>query len=501
MLLPDRSMSLPGRSDRRRSPSAGRPASASPSPIAASSTGPLPPIRGRMDAGDALARLAKASGLQVKKVGANSFMLVAAARQSAAPKPTPVQRLVRQAAQPPAGGRPGAAGHRRHRQQARYAVAAFPGPMVADRWRRVRPAGRARQPRRSKSRSVGFSSTHLGAGRNKLFIRGIADSSFSGPTQSPVGQYFGDMRTGYSGPDPDLKLVDMQSVEILEGPQGTLYGSGALGGIVLLKPNMPGLRRACPAPPRSAATVTWHGDLGYDASAVINAPFGENVALRAVAYHAREGGYIDNLATGEKRHQRYRRHRRPRHAVGGGGAGLVRRPGRSRPADRGRRQPICRRRRLTACPATAWSISPSRPISRWPAWSSARTAGPIRFRSTTGASWQDVDENFDASDGSDVRQLGQHSKARAVSNETRLWRPMADGYSWLVGFSSIVHRYEVDRDIDRQTARRSTLPGVENRVRETTVYGEVGAELRADDRGQLRRTLHHHQTVRFGASI
>ncbi|WP_432490608.1 TonB-dependent receptor plug domain-containing protein, partial [Flavonifractor plautii] len=74
---------------------------------------------------------------------------------------------------------------------------------------------------------------------NKLFIRGIADSSFSGPTQSPVGQYFGDMRTTYSGPDPDLKLVDMQSVEILEGPQGTLYGSGALGGIVLLRPSMP----------------------------------------------------------------------------------------------------------------------------------------------------------------------------------------------------------------------------------------------------------------------
>ena len=94
-----------------------------------------------------------------------------------------------------------------------------------------------------ETRSVGFSSTHLGAGRNKLFIRGIADSSFSGPTQSPVGQYFGDMRTGYSGPDPDLKLVDMQSVEILEGPQGTLYGSGALGGIVLLKPNMPSFGR------------------------------------------------------------------------------------------------------------------------------------------------------------------------------------------------------------------------------------------------------------------
>jgi hypothetical protein len=56
------------------------------------------------------------------------------------------------------------------------------------------------------------------------------------------------MRTGYSGPDPDLKLVDMQSIEILEGPRYAIR-VGALGGIVLLKPNMPdfsevsGLRR------------------------------------------------------------------------------------------------------------------------------------------------------------------------------------------------------------------------------------------------------------------
>ena len=106
------------------------------------------------------------------------------------------------------------------------------------------------------------------------------------------------MRTGYSGPDPDLKLVDMQSVEILEGPQGTLYGSGALGGSIVLKP------KQCPTQ-RSSGTAaiggsaTWHGDLGYDASAV-STRRSATVALRGVAYHAREGGYIDNVATGEK---------------------------------------------------------------------------------------------------------------------------------------------------------------------------------------------------------
>ena len=53
---------------------------------------------------------------------------------------------------------------------------------------------------------------------------------------------------------------------------------------------------------------------------------------------------------------------------------------------------------------------------------------------------------------------------------------MADGYSWLVGFSSIVHRYEVRRDVTEGDFSFD-LAGIENRVRETTVYGEVGAEL------------------------
>ena len=289
-----------------------------------------------------------------------------------------------------------------------------------------------------EARSVGFSSTHLGAGRNKLFIRGIADSSFSGPTQSPVGQYFGDMRTGYSGPDPDLKLIDLKSVEILEGPQGTLYGSGALGGIVLLKPNMPDLGKAS-GNAATGVSLTWHGDPGYDLSGMVNAPLGNRAALRLVGYHAREGGYIDNDATGG--------------------------------SDINDIEVMGARATLTAELAPGWFVDLAgigqridgadsqyaddagsglsrdslvdQPFSSDFTLASLvvrKDDGPVRFRSTTGASWQDVHERFDASADGAVRQLGQHSRARAVSNETRLWRPMAGGYSWLVGFSSILHR-------------------------------------------------------------
>jgi outer membrane receptor protein involved in Fe transport len=282
------------------------------------------------------------------------------------------------------------------------------------------------------------------------------------------------MRTGYSGPDPDLKLVDMDSVEILEGPQGTLYGSGALGGIVLFKPNMPQSGRLSGLA-SIGGTVTWHGDLGYDASGVFNAPVGDNAALRLVGYHAREGGYIDNIATGEKDINDV--------GITGGRAtfsaelvpgwfvditGVAQRidgddsqyadedgPGLSR--DSQVDQPF-------SSDFTLASL-----VVR-------KDYGSIRFRSTTGVSWQDVDETFDASNGIAVRQLDQRSEARAISNETRLWRPMADGYSWLAGFSLIDHRYEVAREIT-EGGETFDLAGVENEVRETTLYGEAGFEI------------------------
>src|SRR3984957_2047942 len=79
-----------------------------------------------------------------------------------------------------------------------------------------------------------LSSTNLGPGRDKIFIRGVADSSFNGPTQATAGQYLGDVRLNYNAPDPDLNLYDMKRVEVLVGPQGTLYGAGSLGGIIRL---------------------------------------------------------------------------------------------------------------------------------------------------------------------------------------------------------------------------------------------------------------------------
>lgn len=420
---------------------------------------------------EALTRLADASELKLQKVGPRSYLLVPRPHRVAAIQRPPAPRA---APLPPTPPPPDETQDIVVTASKRDTLSQrFPGQWTRIDGHEFAPLGVA-GTEAIEARSVGFSSTHLGAGRNKLFIRGIADSSFSGPTQSPVGQYFGDMRTGYSGPDPDLKLVDMNSVELLEGPQGTLYGSGALGGIVLLKPNMP-IFGELSGTASSGASVTWHGDPSYDLSATINAPIADNVALRAVGYHARDGGYVDNRATGERDINNVR--------VNGGRATLSAEltPGwfvdlagigqRIRGADSqyaDRDLPGLSRYSLVDQPFDSDFTLTSFVVRK--------DSGALLFRSTTGASWQDVDENFDASTAGDIRQLRQHSKARAVSNETRLWRPMEDGYGWLAGFSTIVHRYKVSREIAEDGAIFD-LSGAENRVRETTLFGEVGFEL------------------------
>jgi len=136
-------------------------------------------------------------------------------------------------------------------------------------------------------------STNLGPSRNKLFLRGIADSSFSGPTQATVGQFLGDVRLTYNAPDPSLNLYDMKRIEVLSGPQGTLHGTASLGGIIRLVPNAPDPREAYGTASVGLA-ATEKGGIGADGAAMANLPLDSGrTALRIVAHAAREAGYID----------------------------------------------------------------------------------------------------------------------------------------------------------------------------------------------------------------
>lgn len=141
-----------------------------------------------------------------------------------------------------------------------------------------------------------LASTNLGSGRNKIFVRGIADSSFNGQLQSTVSQYFGESRLTYSAPDPDLALYDIERVEVVEGPQGALYGAGSLGGVIRIMPRLPVLGEFSAS--GTAAIGLTAKSFGGDGAMVANMPIGERAALRLVGYRILRPGYIDDVKRG-----------------------------------------------------------------------------------------------------------------------------------------------------------------------------------------------------------
>jgi iron complex outermembrane receptor protein len=167
---------------------------------------------------------------------------------------------------------------------------------------------------------VGVSVTNLGSGRNKIFVRGLSDGSFTGKTQSTVGLYLDDVPITYNAPDPDLRLADISRVEVLRGPQGTLYGSGSIGGIVRIVTARPDVTRLSGSV-SVEGMATQHGDPSSGFEAMANLPLaGGRAAVRAVAYSDQHGGYIDNPALGLSDVNYSRR-------VGGRIAGLAELPG------------------------------------------------------------------------------------------------------------------------------------------------------------------------------
>jgi outer membrane receptor protein involved in Fe transport len=141
----------------------------------------------------------------------------------------------------------------------------------------------------------GIALTNLGPGRNRQFIRGVADSPFGGISQSTVAVQLDEARVTYDAPDPDLRLVDIERVEILKGPQGPLYGSGALGGIYHLVTRKPQLDKFA-GTTRLLTEVVQHGGIGYGGELVLNLPLAtDHLALRAVGYGLRGAGWIDNI--------------------------------------------------------------------------------------------------------------------------------------------------------------------------------------------------------------
>ena len=143
---------------------------------------------------------------------------------------------------------------------------------------------------------VGVLTTNLGPGRDKLLMRGLSDGAFTGRARSTVSTYLDDHPINYNAPDPDLRLVDVERVETVRGPQGALYGSGALSGVYRIVTNKPDSETFAGGLQASGAN-TVGGAPSYESDGYVNLPLVDGrAALRLVAYYDDQGGYLDDLS-------------------------------------------------------------------------------------------------------------------------------------------------------------------------------------------------------------
>jgi len=134
-----------------------------------------------------------------------------------------------------------------------------------------------------------------GPGQDNITIRGVS-STVGNPT---VGIYVDEVPiitvTGYEG-DPEPRLLDLERVEVLRGPQGTLYGASSEGGTVRFITNNPD-SQTFGAMFRQDVSYTDHGSFNYDDQGMLNIPVVADVfALRVSAEYGQDSGYIDRYA-------------------------------------------------------------------------------------------------------------------------------------------------------------------------------------------------------------
>lgn len=134
------------------------------------------------------------------------------------------------------------------------------------------------------------------SGTQNLQIRGI-NSTFG---NAPVGYYLDELPFSLIGNTqvPDVRTYDLERVEVLRGPQGTLYGDGSIGGTVRILTKEPDLSEFG-ARLDITGMQTEDGDSSYQAQGMINVPLAEDTAaLRLVATWEDFGGWVDNTSSG-----------------------------------------------------------------------------------------------------------------------------------------------------------------------------------------------------------
>jgi iron complex outermembrane receptor protein len=141
-----------------------------------------------------------------------------------------------------------------------------------------------------------------GATGSQLVIRGITTGAAS--INSSVASYIDETPYGVEGvyaasylAAPNLDTFDMQRIEVLRGPQGTLYGANALAGLLKYVTNSPD-PSAFAATVETGVSSVQHGGTGFDAHGLANLPLSGDLALRLVGYDNYYPGFIDDPSRG-----------------------------------------------------------------------------------------------------------------------------------------------------------------------------------------------------------
>ena len=140
-----------------------------------------------------------------------------------------------------------------------------------------------------------------GPGQSTMYIRGVASTTPNLTTSGVAGLspnvalYLDEQPMAQPGRNLDIYITDINRVEVLAGPQGTLFGASSQAGVVRLITNKPDPSGFYGRVQAGASTMT-DGEANYNVNAMVNIPVSDNFAIRGVVYTDEKGGYIDNVA-------------------------------------------------------------------------------------------------------------------------------------------------------------------------------------------------------------
>ncbi|WP_448661189.1 TonB-dependent receptor domain-containing protein [Sphingomonas sp. CJ20] len=431
----------------------------------------VPAIRGRMDVGVALARMLAGTGWRARQLRGGVWRIEA---MPATPAPAQRPRAPNRAPAAPLALPPDPEIVVTGRKRAEPLAAADATIMVIS-GTRLDQRGAPLASADVAQMVDGLSVTSMGSGRNRLFIRGVADSPFDGFGQASVSVVIDDARATYDAPDPDIRLVDMERVELLKGPQGPLYGTGALGGIYRLVTRKPDMVQAGGTVSAGIDSVHY-GTIGTHAQGVLNLPIvADRAAVRLVGYRSVEPGWIDTAGGARDIN---------RSIVSGGRLALRVLPSSGWTVDlAGLVQTISARdsRYVDGAGATVRA-----PRIREPhdvdfglgGLTVTGALGTLALTSATSISRQELRATYDAS--ASAGALGGSAPAsylddrhyRVLNQELRLASPAAQRIAWLAGLSVLDAATDAAGTLSDAAGARDVLT-LRRRVREIAGFGEA----------------------------